>query len=327
MCEIRTLSADDWAVWREVRLRSLADAPEAFGSKLADWQGVNDREDLWRTRFENVAYNAVAVAESGSQGEWRVVGTVGGMHHSPGTVELVSMWVAPEERGAGVGDALVDAVVRWARAESASTVILAVRRGNEPATSLYERKGFVLVGANPDDAGEDRMVREIADEIRTAIPDDADAVTAYHQRCFHATYGEQLRSGELQAPDPDGMREQLHGWFLPDSGFDTRVVVADGTPIAHVTTRDRQLLHLFVDPHHQGVGWGRRLLEHAEARLAAGGHEVFELHARVDNPVAIAFYEATGWMVTDQLVHTDEHGISYDEHVLVKQSPHRSRVL
>lgn len=112
--EIRNLSADDWAVWREVRLRSLTDAPDAFGSKIADWQGVNDREDRWRTRFDNVAFNAVAVTSDGKH----VVGTVGGMHRSPATMELISMWVAPEVRGTGVGEALIDALIEWTAAET-----------------------------------------------------------------------------------------------------------------------------------------------------------------------------------------------------------------
>lgn len=52
--------------------------------------------------------------------------------------------------------------------------------------------------------------------------------------------------------------------------------------------------------------------------LADEGHEDFELHARVENVAAIAFYERTGWAVSDRVIHTVEHGISYDEHVLVK---------
>jgi ribosomal protein S18 acetylase RimI-like enzyme len=42
------------------------------------------------------------------------------------------------------------------------------------------------------------------------------------------------------------------------------------------------------------------------------------LHARVDNTAAIAFYEKAGWTVTDRVLHTVEHGISYDEQVLIK---------
>ena len=153
--EIRTLDADDWALWREVRLRSLSDAPDAFGSRLDDWQGPNDREDRWRTRFDNVAFNAIAVVDG------CVVGTAGGMHRGAATVELVSMWVAPEIRGRGVGDALVGAVVDWAASQSLGCVVLAVRRGNRRAVALYERAGFVLVGPNPDDGTEDTMIRRL----------------------------------------------------------------------------------------------------------------------------------------------------------------------
>ena len=152
--EIRTLAVDDWALWREVRLRSLADAPGAFGSKLADWQGANDREDRWRSRFDHVACNVVAVVHG------NVVGTAGGMHRVGGA-ELISMWVAPEVRGTGVGAALVDAVVDWATSASIERLILHVRRGNHAAVTLYERSGFTLVGPNPDDHTEDLMARTL----------------------------------------------------------------------------------------------------------------------------------------------------------------------
>ena len=62
--ELRTLTADDWPVWRELRLAALAEAPDAFGSRLADWQGEGDREERWRARL-NLAgsYNIVAVLD------------------------------------------------------------------------------------------------------------------------------------------------------------------------------------------------------------------------------------------------------------------------
>ena len=158
-------------------------------------------------------------------------------------------------------------------------------------------------------------------EIRAATPADADAVADYHARCFTNTYSSQLRVGDLEAPDPEGTRQQLRDWFRSESEFETRVAVVDGAPIGHFTVSGHQLVHLFVEPDHQGVGLGRHLLAQGEAMIAAGGHTDFELHARVENLAAIAFYETAGWTVTNRLIHTVEHGISYDEHVLIKHRP------
>ncbi len=142
MIAIRRLGADDWPIWRELRLAALGEAPYAFGSKLADWQGDGDREQRWRDRL------AAAGMVSG-------IGT-------GGEVELISLWVAPWARGQGVADALVDAVVGWARALPAAAVALAVREGNTHAVTLYLRHGFVDKGPlAPEDAdapGERRMV-------------------------------------------------------------------------------------------------------------------------------------------------------------------------
>jgi ribosomal protein S18 acetylase RimI-like enzyme len=157
-------------------------------------------------------------------------------------------------------------------------------------------------------------------ETRAATPADADAVADYHHRCFTKTYSSQLLDGELEAPDPAATRQQIHDRFVPESAFETRVAVVDGAPIGHVTVSGHHLVHLFVAPNHQNMGLGRHLLAQGEAMIAAGGHTDFELHTRVDNIAAIAFYENAGWTVTDRLIHTVEHGISYEELVLIKHA-------
>ena len=135
-------------------------------------------------------------------------------------------------------------------------------------------------------------------ETRAATPADADAVADYHHRCFAETCASQLLAGEIEAPNPAGTRQQLHGWFLPESQFETRVAVVDGAPIGHVTVSGHHLVHLFIEPSHQNMGLGRPILAQGEAMIAAGGHTDFELHVRVENVAAIAFYEKAGWTVT-----------------------------
>jgi GNAT superfamily N-acetyltransferase len=160
-----------------------------------------------------------------------------------------------------------------------------------------------------------------AAQLRPAVPADADAVEDYHHRCFLSTYATHLAAWSFGPPDRAGTSQQLHDWFLPGSDCETVVAVDGGTPIGHVTVSGHRLVHLFVEPGHQGRGLGRRLLARGEAMLAADGHTHLELHARVENVTATAFYGSHGWTVTDHLIHTVEHGISYDERVLVKHIP------
>jgi ribosomal protein S18 acetylase RimI-like enzyme len=142
MIELQTLTPEDWQTWRELRLAALAEAPYAFGSKLADWQGEGDRAERWRARLAIPgSHNVVAVRDG------RPVGMVSGVPTGdPGVVELISMWVDPAARGRGVGDRLLAAVEQWARQVGAGTVRLAVVPDNEAAIGLYRRNGFAETG-------------------------------------------------------------------------------------------------------------------------------------------------------------------------------------
>jgi GNAT superfamily N-acetyltransferase len=139
--EWRVLTSDDWPVWRDLRLAALAEAPHAFGSRLADWQGDGDSNERWRARLEIPGHHLVAVVDG------RPVGMASGVPtDDDGVVELISMWVHPTARGRGIGDQLLGAVERWARQVGADTLTLAVADGNEAAAVLYRRNGFRCTG-------------------------------------------------------------------------------------------------------------------------------------------------------------------------------------
>jgi ribosomal protein S18 acetylase RimI-like enzyme len=139
--DIRAVSADDWRVWRDMRLAALAEAPYAFGATLAEWQGEGDTEIRWRARLSTVPLNVLMYLDDAPAG--MVSGVAPDVDK---TIELISMWVAPFARGRGAGDALVQAVVTWARGQHARRVSLAVVESNGPAIALYRRHGFVDVG-------------------------------------------------------------------------------------------------------------------------------------------------------------------------------------
>jgi predicted GNAT family acetyltransferase len=131
---LRRLTPEDWAVLRDVRLRALADAPDAFGSTLEREQDLDERE--WRRRVVRPVY----VVEV----DGRPVAMAGTFDNN-GAVQVWGMWTDPAHRGAGHGRALLDALIGGAVADG-SRVTLHVNVANAGARAFYERCGFVGTG-------------------------------------------------------------------------------------------------------------------------------------------------------------------------------------
>ena len=75
-------------------------------------------------------------------------------------VHLLDLAVAPDERRAGAGRLLLDAVIRAAIADQARVILLEVRASNAPARALYRSAGFLEHGvrrAYYSDNGEDAI--------------------------------------------------------------------------------------------------------------------------------------------------------------------------
>jgi GNAT superfamily N-acetyltransferase len=143
---IRKLKAHEWAVYRQTRLRSLADSPDAFGSTLEEEQALP--WETWMARLAAAAWsdrNHPLIAES--------AGMVAGLLWAkadpadPALVNIYQMWVAPESRRIGVAAALMGEAITWARGRNARLVELGVTCGDGAAARLYRRLGFRDTGA------------------------------------------------------------------------------------------------------------------------------------------------------------------------------------
>lgn len=151
MCEaqtakiaVRNLQADEWLLWKRLRLEALTDTPDAFGETLdraslrsdADWKDFA----VSATMPDRRAFLAerdgfpVGMARLHLSGE--------GHRYA----HLYAMWVKPAGRGSGVGRALVETAVAWAISAGATAVALHVTEGNMPALRLYSACGFVDSG-------------------------------------------------------------------------------------------------------------------------------------------------------------------------------------
>ncbi len=136
---VRQAVDGDEGTVRLVRLRALADAPEAFGSTLEREQ---DRTPASWRRWMSLR-GATFVLEDPDP-----VGLAAGYRavDDPSVVHLVSMWVDPAVRRRGGAADLVEAVLAWSREVGVETVRLHVVDGNVSARRIYERYGFRLTG-------------------------------------------------------------------------------------------------------------------------------------------------------------------------------------
>ena len=142
---IRTFAVHEWRTYRDLRLRALADSPDAFGRTLAQEEGRPDAE--WSSRLA-----------SGVESRWDLpllaeisgepIGLAWGRIESSNldAANLYQMWVAPNCRGIGAGQMLLEVVIAWATAAKVCYLALGVTCGDSPAMRLYVRAGFKPVG-------------------------------------------------------------------------------------------------------------------------------------------------------------------------------------
>lgn len=138
-------------LWR-LRLRALQEHPEAFGQPFAEAAAVPEAEAIERLRSSSIA------GDNAVFGAFTPNGTLVGMtgivrEQRTRNAHRMTIWgvyVAPEARGRGLGERMLDAAVAHARGTPGVLQIhLTVVGTNVVAARSYERAGFVRYGRVP----------------------------------------------------------------------------------------------------------------------------------------------------------------------------------
>lgn len=140
---VRRLEPSEWRTYRELRLQSLRESPDAFGRTFAEEEHRSDSE--WEARLRasgELDLPLLATVNDELAGlAWGKVDA-----SSPNDVHVFQMWVMPAHRRIGAGRMLLDAVIAWARNAGRRRVVLGVASGDTPAVQLYTRAGFRPIG-------------------------------------------------------------------------------------------------------------------------------------------------------------------------------------
>jgi GNAT superfamily N-acetyltransferase len=145
MPSVRRFGAHEWRTYRDLRLRALADSPDAFGGTLESERLRSDAE--WSARLESGVgdqWNLPLLAEATAAPIGLAWGRI--EKENPEIAHVYQMWVAPAHRARGVGALLLSAITAWARSMGGRRVVLSVTCGDSVARRLYERAGFEPVG-------------------------------------------------------------------------------------------------------------------------------------------------------------------------------------
>ncbi len=168
---IRRLTPEDAEAFRRVRLRGLADHPDAFTSTAADW-------DLpLEAYIERIQAGYVIGAFDSAGGA--LLGHVFLPIHLATAVktrhkcELWSVYVVPEARGRHVAAAMIAEAIDVARAKGFSWLKLQVGEHNQAARKTYESLGFVVYGREEDylRLPDGRSITELLMQLRLDAPD------------------------------------------------------------------------------------------------------------------------------------------------------------
>lgn len=126
--------------WREATVpRDLRHIPESFGAFWVAVESLEDRSGASDAIVGMVGISRVAAVDVGPPVPDFLV-------TAPSTARLHRMRVAPERWRRGIGNALAQATLDWAREEKCESIILETTPQQEAAVSLYRSLGFVEKG-------------------------------------------------------------------------------------------------------------------------------------------------------------------------------------
>lgn len=140
---VRRIRPDDGPRWRSLRLRALADTPEAFVETVE--QARRRPEAAWQEAAGALSAGcerALFVAERGA--DW--IGVAGGFADEMGRTTVFTVLIEPSARGEGVLESLIAAVAQWSTECGRAALALEVGVDNPRAHAAYRRLGFVATG-------------------------------------------------------------------------------------------------------------------------------------------------------------------------------------
>ena len=144
---IRPLERSDLAAYRALRLQALREQPDAFSADVSEEEAMSDEAMAARLAPPQPSVTFGAFSED------RLVGMAGFVASARPKIRhkaaMVAVYVAPDQRGSGLGRQLVEQVIAHARQHRVILQCI-VTAHNLTARNLYRQLGFLPYGLERD---------------------------------------------------------------------------------------------------------------------------------------------------------------------------------
>lgn len=141
---IRRIGVDEADRYRDIRMRALAEAPEAFATTYEEAAARPGR--WWHDMVAEMASRSDTGLWLAEDGE-RWVGLAGSFTppDDPDVIELMQVWTDPDVRRRGVAERLLLTVIAQGAVSRSTAFELWVASSNASAIALYRSLGFAPV--------------------------------------------------------------------------------------------------------------------------------------------------------------------------------------
>jgi RimJ/RimL family protein N-acetyltransferase len=141
--EIRRLTKNDTAIWKQIRLEALQNAPTGFGASFEEastWADKNFEESL----HNNAIFGAFIAGELVACAGFYHVSSLKSQHCGM----IWGVYTRPNYRGKGVATHLIKHIIAYAKPHVIQ-LHLTCATNNLAALKLYQQQGFTIYGTLP----------------------------------------------------------------------------------------------------------------------------------------------------------------------------------
>ncbi len=167
--EIIELPPEQWRRYREIRLESLREEQQAFGSSYADME--QRPETYWQERLADATHGEKSWLFFAQRGE-QLIGMIGAFFDEvQEAAHIVSVYVTKKERGKGVGKVLMERILaEIGKNEGIHKAFLGVNQEQTAAVEMYRHFGFMVTSEVEEVQGDGKKHRGYLMEKRLQQP-------------------------------------------------------------------------------------------------------------------------------------------------------------